>query len=390
MFGDEKTISEVNALIQKQRHVSNLQEVGYGIFDWSLFKTPSMQQHIDERELSPDSVDEDVESVVDTSDISPLACMPVPVLMKVIALLDAKDVCSLGQTSLLFHSLCGDHLLWKQLLNNDKMKWNEVGHASNPSTYMDLHADMSFKDIYLRCSPDMKKKEKFHLMKIPRLIKSYLPLKAPHVVMFGPGLDSDTSRIVRKIINSEDNDIFKNRGPFPAMFPGSVGTGFTISMNDEGSLHQMRLITMYSGTKKSREISPLERRSERSRLLRKVETESYEMKYEPTDSIKQLCHSVSAFICVVESSQEVETVSGCMEELHTLMDLRWTPHTSPLLILSCTPDHDTPRLPCMTIAEQLQLHKLVRPWKVMNGVVSDLHGISVAIRWLIETALGTV
>lgn len=76
MFGDEKTMSEVNALIQKKRHVSNSQEVGYGILDWSLFKTSSMQQHMERSDLSPDSVD-DVESPVDTNDLSPLACMPV-------------------------------------------------------------------------------------------------------------------------------------------------------------------------------------------------------------------------------------------------------------------------------------------------------------------------
>lgn len=74
---------------------------------------------------------------------------------------------------------------------------------------------------YLRCSPDMRRKEKFNFLQIPRLIKSYFPVQSPKVAVFGPGLDSDTSVIVRKMLNTHENEVFCNKGPFPAMFPGS-------------------------------------------------------------------------------------------------------------------------------------------------------------------------
>ncbi|PIK46652.1 putative F-box only protein 4 isoform X3 [Apostichopus japonicus] len=380
MFGDEKTISEVSALIEKQNTSSTFQDLYAALpLDWQLFRLSEKvtQPHEAEYHCSTEMGDRTMNQQ------SPVFNTPVHVLLTILSHLDAKSLCNLSQTCWLFHSLCEDHLLWKQLLSNDKLKWKEVGHTTNPTSA--FHADMTFKSIYLRCSPDMRRKEKFNFLQIPRLIKSYFPVQSPKVAMFGPGLDSDTSVIVRKMLNTHENEVFCNKGPFPAMFPGSVGTGFTISVSDGAASHDMRMITLYSGTKKSREISPLENRSQRSRLLRRVAEDG---EYEPTPTIKQLCGNVNAFICVVESSQELQSVSGCMEELHCLMDLKWTPHTSPLLVLSCIPNHDTTRIPCVTIAEQLKLNQLVRQWKVVDGVVSDLQGISSGVRWLIDTANG--
>lgn len=387
MFGDEKTVDEVSAIIEKQNSSPSLQDL-YAALDWHSFNLhgKGVERSNTKRSCTEDEADDRTMAELN----SHIFHMPVYVLLKILSYLDAKALCSLSQTCTQLRSLCADRLLWDQLLSNDKLKWTEVGHATDPSSLQALHADLTLKSIYLRCSPDVRKKEeKFNFMQIPRLIKSYFPHQPPKVVLFGPGLDSDTSRIVRKMLNTEQNEVFRNKGPFAAMFPGSVGTGFTISVANEATVYHMRMITLYSGTKKSREVSPLENRSSRSRLLQRVNGSNGEEEYEPTNSIKQLCQNVNAFICVVESSQQLESVSGCMEELHCLLDLKWTPHTSPLLVLSCIPDDDTARIPCVTVAEQLKLSQLVRQWKVVDGVVSDLRGISSGIKWLIETARGT-
>ena len=72
----------------------------------------------------------------------------------------------------------------------------------------------------MRCNPHCARQQHFDILSIPKLLWSFLPQKAPKVVMFGPGLDSNTSAIVRKLIGNETST-FQVRGVFPAEHPGS-------------------------------------------------------------------------------------------------------------------------------------------------------------------------
>ena len=73
----------------------------------------------------------------------------------------------------------------------------------------------------MRCSPQFQHKSSgFNLLKLPQLLWSFIPHKPPKVVMFGPGLESNTSTLVRKFLGNE-SDVFKVRGVFPAELPGS-------------------------------------------------------------------------------------------------------------------------------------------------------------------------
>ena len=57
----------------------------------------------------------------------------------------------------------------------------------------------------------------FH--QLSSLLRSLWPKKTPRFAMFGPGLESETSGLTRKIIE-HNTGIFKNKGMFPGQFGG--------------------------------------------------------------------------------------------------------------------------------------------------------------------------
>jgi F-box protein 4 len=57
----------------------------------------------------------------------------------------------------------------------------------------------------------------FH--RLSELLRSILPKKTPKLAMFGPGLETSTSGIVRKIINDQ-SDLFSVVRMFPGQFGG--------------------------------------------------------------------------------------------------------------------------------------------------------------------------
>ena len=75
---------------------------------------------------------------------------------------------------------------------------------------------------YLRCSPEVAARQRgensaFH--HVSSVLKYLLPKKAPKVAMFGPGLESTTSPIVRKMMY-EDAVMFTRVAMFPGQFEG--------------------------------------------------------------------------------------------------------------------------------------------------------------------------
>lgn len=80
---------------------------------------------------------------------------------------------------------------------------------------------------YLKCCPDChyhsKIKSSFKL-KIPRL-SFYLGFKTPKIVMFGPGLEAETSGIVKRIF-SGPNSPFVIKGMFPGRFDGKLKSAY--------------------------------------------------------------------------------------------------------------------------------------------------------------------
>ncbi|XP_033637096.1 F-box only protein 4-like isoform X3 [Asterias rubens] len=321
--------------------------------------------------------------------------LPIQAMLHIFSFLDAKDISTVGSTCRQCYSLCADQILWRDFLEKDKLLWQQVSHRSNPALFEAVNSDLTYREIYMRCSPKFQQESSgFNLLKLPQLLWSFIPHKPPKVVMFGPGLESNTSTLVRKFLG-EASGVFKVRGVFPAELPGSVGTGFNVSMNGKVDL---KLITLYSGTRQDREnTSAAGNRAQRNRLLQSVPSGSVSpsgeegcsdsIDYEPKSTIKELCRNVDAFIFVVDASLQ-QQITDAKPELFALMDERWTTSKCPLVILSCVPDSTTSKVPCVTLAKQLDLHKLNRTWKMFDVDVNSLSGAVEAITWLVGSSQG--
>lgn len=77
---------------------------------------------------------------------------------------------------------------------------------------------------YLRCCPlvaKLSKQKNVHIHRLSDLLRSFWPKKKPKLVMFGPGLESSTSLIVRKILDGH-SDLFTVISMFPGQFGGMI------------------------------------------------------------------------------------------------------------------------------------------------------------------------
>lgn len=75
---------------------------------------------------------------------------------------------------------------------------------------------------YLRCSPEVlaqQREENSAFHQVSTMLKYLIPKKAPKMAMFGPGLESSTSGIVRKMLY-EDQSHFTRVAMFPGQFDG--------------------------------------------------------------------------------------------------------------------------------------------------------------------------
>eukprot|EP00057_Strongylocentrotus_purpuratus_P015776 XP_011670250.1 PREDICTED: F-box only protein 4 isoform X2 [Strongylocentrotus purpuratus] len=441
MFGDENTVREVEEALA--RHACQPAGLGFG----SFFDLDQLSQHVQTLKMnihvsglpqqckslfameSPAGVEgNDGRSEMETDDhdaYSEQECcshgddeeagllnIPVQAFLHILQYLDAKDICCLSSTCRQCDSFCSDQHLWKSVLNKDMVKWSEVSHGTYPSNLTTTREDIDYKDIYMKCNPELQRDPTFNLASIPRLLRSFLPRRTPIIVMFGPGLETDTSSIVRKFITGHGSNIIKVNGVFPAMYPG-VGTGFEVTVNDKSRL---RLVVLYSATRKEREardsnqprMSKLIKRTSPSTSTSNQGADSEEgaardgnvaaanhvtaeddyLNFEPNDHVKSMCHVVGGFIFVVDAAQQLNqgSCSSGRPELFAFMDSRWTSDRKPLLVLSSVANPDVPRIPCVRIADQLSLEKLQRPWKVVDCDVSSLSGLSEGVDWLVGSA----
>lgn len=66
----------------------------------------------------------------------------------------------------------------------------------------------------------LMKKDNGTFHSISNVIKYFLPKKTPKLAMFGPGLETSTSKIVRKMLY-DPCDVFQKLGMFPGQFNGN-------------------------------------------------------------------------------------------------------------------------------------------------------------------------
>ncbi|XP_031561137.1 F-box only protein 4-like [Actinia tenebrosa] len=327
--------------------------------------------------------------------------LPVNLQLLIFSYLDARTLCKIAPTCKYWKMLSEDKVLWAQRLSTDLKKWKCIGHMTYPPTYLETNTDLTTKEIYLRCCPSCQSlwqpktnaMSSFasvflnNLQNIPNLFTKK-PLK---VVMFGPGLESETKSLTQTILWGTKSP-FQVTGLFAGEFEG-VGSGVCLKLKK--SKVELNLITLYGSTSAERERNAREGKERVSKLLAEKDNQDDDnhddnaqpsAQVEVSHSVKELCKTVDAFIYVVNSSTEIRRVDSENQELNAVMNVNWSRPRVPLLVLSCVATKESQSLSCAQVVELLNMTQLNRPWQVNSVCVENLDGFLDGVSWLVKQA----
>ncbi|XP_053390204.1 F-box only protein 4-like [Mercenaria mercenaria] len=305
--------------------------------------------------------------------------LPVDVRLHIFSYLTATDLCRSSQVCRSWYDITEDNLLWAGLLECDIRHWNMIGHNTNPAIYKEVDSDWPNKEIYLRCSPEVNRlmhQQNALFSNISSMLRYFLPKKTPLFTMFGPGLESNTSGLVRKIIEESE---FQKTGMFPGKFEG-VGGGFTLK-SPSGS--QFNLSVMYSASKREREQTNRDR-NQGNRFMRLRKNAEGVENYELVPAVQDFCRTVDGFVYVVDATPSSPEVESGLSELLAMVSERWSATHVPVLVLSTIVQAGTARLPCCDVVERLKLADLNRPWQVRDCSIDTREGLLEGFTWLSE------
>ncbi|KAL4236608.1 common myeloid progenitor cell proliferation [Mactra antiquata] len=364
---DQTSVIYFRYLIKKYRRRMGDQDVCSGGLQHFLIKQKEKKRQAN------------YEKEVNCQEQSMFEQLPVDVKLHIFSYLSAIDLCKASRVCRSWYDITEDNLLWAGLLQRGLPTWNQIGHNTNPFIYREVESDWSNKQIYLRCSPEvnqMMHQQNALFSNLTYMLRYFLPKKIPMFAMFGPGLESKTSGLVRKIMHDSD---FQCMAMFPGKFDG-VGGGFTLK-NKSGS--QFHLSVMYSASKKERERSN-GNRDEWNKLMRENKDAPENEKYELVPAVQDFCKTVDGFVYVVDSSVDSPAVETGLSELLAMVSERWSSTHVPVLVLSVVPEASTSRIPCCEIVTRLNLSQLSRPWQVRDCSIDVNEGISAGFQWLSE------
>lgn len=322
--------------------------------------------------------------------------LPIDVVLYIFAFLDVNDLCRACLVNEYFYSLANDEYLWRQLLDQDSNRWRQIHFDKNPDIYRQVCPGLSSKQIYLKC------RERFtanyaNLLSgkdsnpISSLFFMIMPTGKPRVLMFGPGLETKTSKIVRSILTDRcmnESTRFKVTGLVPGGFSG-VGSGISIRFEDR----EFNLVVLYSNVKSVRQRLSAENRVRENKLFIKHEsssnnheTDSNDLRrqyFEVTPAVQELCKSSHAFIYVVDATQTAREIAFAQTELFAMSCELWSPNAAPLLILACR-RNCAPKeaLSSMAVVRTLRLGRLNKKWMTQSAEVESLDGVRSGVRWL--------
>ncbi|XP_035699826.1 F-box only protein 4-like [Branchiostoma floridae] len=309
--------------------------------------------------------------------------LPEPVKLHILSFLDVKSICQLAASSRDWRILGNDNILWRNLLDRDGPSWSSIGHRGGTDLSKDDH-----KWRYVQCCPEAQRHKEASSIgsQLRGYLRSLFPKTLPMVAMFGPGLNTNTSQIVRAIISGKEG-VF-NTNMQSTMWQTKLprrggGGGLAIKFRNK---QEFFLITLYSGTRREREGQSAANKL----LVPKTPTSAdAEPEYELKHTFRRLCSEVAGFIFVVDASLGIDHVESGLAELQAMTDQRWTPASTPVLVLSCVPGEGETRLTCIKVMEALQLGSMTRPWQVQNAVAGSLQDVDTGVEWLMNNMQGT-
>lgn len=358
---------------------------------------------------------------MDRPDLS-LLDLPDSLLLEIIAHLSVQDQLACSATCQRLHNVVHDDIQWSRKLREDKRVFNirydeeldsvlsKVGHfGDNIHTVVfdPQHCSLKLYHLYIPKEKRLKSPNPLEpevATSLPKRILGALmgsifrnntpenPAcleNAPIVTMFGPGLESvSTKGIARKILNSRSNQLCAmamgvrnhliQRNPVPKFGNHvnlTIGGGIIVKYYD----NFLQFVTLYSNIRLRRVgISPQER-LENSKLF-ELDAQG---QFQATRGIQSVCEATAAFIYVIDISQDVTLETDLFFDLHA-----FAKHNvkAPVLVLACVQDAGTPHHNWPLVLEAIKLHSYAQPWQISLINVETLSNLDTALDWIVAHA----
>ncbi|XP_051525497.1 F-box only protein 4-like isoform X2 [Myxocyprinus asiaticus] len=309
----------------------------------------------------------------------------------IMSFLSPQDLCRLGGTSTYWRSMVRDPVLWKYFLLRDMPLWQSVDHLSMPQvkltdTSVLTHSEMQQIDYmaeYLRvcpaCRNQWRRQPSSAFESVTSFFQSLVPVAEPQFAMFGPGLEQLEVSLMTKIMHSPD--VLPIAG-IPQRQIDGIGSGISFKYKDQ---HRFNIITLYSTNRTERERARLEQLSLRSKLFVYQEGSECNTPLSLNPMFNQVCEVVNGFIFVANAETEREWEEE-IAQIRVMLDPVVGAVPRPLLVLACVSREtvDSRRIPCVTVAHQLQLCSLPNSWMVQDTAAETLTGLLDGIDWLLR------
>ncbi|XDV48862.1 hypothetical protein PO909_018217 [Leuciscus waleckii] len=312
----------------------------------------------------------------------------------IMTFLSPQDLCRLGGTSTYWRSMVRDPVLWKYFLLRDMPLWQSVDHLSVPHVKLtgsavldDSQMQFDYMAEYLRicpaCRNQWRHQPKAAFESVTSFFQSLVPVAEPQFAMFGPGLEQLEVSLMTTIMNSPD--VLPIAG-IPQRQIDGIGSGISFMDKDQ---HRFNIATLYSTNRTERERARLEHLSLRSKLFVYQEDSESNMPLSLIPMFNQVCQAMNGFIFVANAETERGADRGWEQEsaqIRVMLDPVMGAVSRPILVLSCVSREtaDRRRIPCVTVAHQLQLSSLPNPWMVQDTTAETLTGLLDGIDWLLR------
>ncbi|CAF1959872.1 unnamed protein product [Rotaria magnacalcarata] len=338
-----------------------------------IFVIGGGQQFTHRHSTTVNSAEQQISDDTDNSGVSMLD-LPDEVYLHLFSFLNPIDLCQISNVCKKWYRLATDDNLWRQRLIRDMKSWPSISSRSNPLSYILVQSDRSQKEIYLTCSPTIHRSpnsadESFvPFTRLTNYVLSWFP-NSKDLIMFGPGLESYTSPLVKNLLWDESKR-FQTMG----MIPGHAGFGSGIKMKLHSYL--FNLITLYTNCMKERE-----NRTNTDRLItnnRLVQTNDIDH-FEISSQVRDVCREASGLVYVIDSSRDNQLNEFCTELQVMTREFSYLP----LLILSCVRSNEIKRWSGIDVVRDLQLSSLGNQWLVQDCCVDDMSGVEEGFTWLL-------
>ncbi|ESO06798.1 hypothetical protein HELRODRAFT_170819 [Helobdella robusta] len=278
--------------------------------------------------------------------------LPEPIQLYIFSMLDSWNLLKVCEVCRTWERLGSDEVLWRKKLSRDVKKWNVLGNSFNPDTML----NMSYKEVYMSCCPSLKRQKLPLMHQITKALRSLAYMinkKVPKLAMFGPGLESKGTKLVRNLLQDRTN-LFEFISLFPGRFEG-VGGGIRLNLNPYSL--EFDLITLYTTNQNERETRSATERALQNRLFANQEQTKLQK------AIKDLCKTLDGLIYVVDAHCTDEDLLCGLPELLALSNEILIPSQMPLLVLLCSKAGNIQHRSSIDVIRLLQLSKLTRPWQ---------------------------